>query len=480
MNRKLLVLAVIAVVAIALAAVLVLRRAPEAEGSLLAGPLVPGLAEHVNDVEQVRMVKAGDAPYLTLQRGEEGWTIAERDGYPADPAKVRLALINLGESRVLEPKTSNPERYAQLGVQDLDQPGATGTRIEVTGGGIDAALIVGNRPAQGGEGTYVRRVGEAASVLATGDLVPDPEVGPWLRRDILDIPSSAIREIEITVGDGTPLRVAKASAEDANFTVQDVRRGREVQSDVVANGLGSMLSGLTLDDVARDREDAVGDNTLHRAVYRLFDGRIVTLEGWQQPDTPEGNPGKAYARVSVVLDEAVARENIAADIAREQSAAASASASASASAAADAGDVDGATEAGDAVDAIDESTSRNGAEDGAASERSTGDDAAQAAGDGNGNGNGGGDSDSDATSADGETDGKTDGTVATADDAADSATSGAASPVDAEAEIATRLDALKRDTEAQNARLQGWLFEIPAYKFANVDKTLDDMLKPRG
>ena len=466
MNRKLLVLAVVAVVAIALAAVLVLRRAPEAEGSLLAGPLVPGLAANVNDVEQVRMVKAGDAPYLTLERGEDGWTIAERDGYPADPAKVRLALINLGESRVLEPKTSNPERYAQLGVQDLDQPGATGTRIEVTGGGIDAALILGNRPAQGGEGTYVRRVGEAASVLATGDLVPDPEVGPWLRRDILDIPSSAIREIEISVGDGTPLRVAKTSAEDANFTVQDVPRGREVQSDVVANGLGSMLSGLTLDDVARDREDAVGDNTRHRAVYRLFDGRIVTLEGWQQADTPEGNPGKAYARVSVVLDEGVARENIAADITREQSAAA----------AAEAGDVDGAAETGDAIA---ESTSGNGADDGTASGRTdVGDGAARAAGAAEGDGDGESESKSDGnvTSADSETD----DAVPTADDAAASATSGAASAVDAEAEIVTRLDALKRDTEALNARLQGWLFEIPAYKFANVDKTLDDMLKPRA
>jgi hypothetical protein len=453
MNRKLPVLAAVAVVAIVLAAVLVLRRAPEAEGSLLAGPLVPGLAEHVNDVEQIRMVKAGDTPYLTLDRGEHGWTIAERDGYPADPAKVRLALINLGESRVLEPKTSNPERYAQLGVQDLDQPGATGTRVELSGGGVDAKLIIGNRPAQGGEGTYVRRVGEAASVLATGNLVPDPEIGPWLQREILDIPSSAISKIEIVVGDGAPLRVSKQTPDDANFQVQDVPRGREVQSDVVANGLGSMLSGLTLDDVARDRDDAAGDNEVHRAVYQLFDGRIVTLEGWQEADSPEGNPGKAFARVSVALDEAIAREKIAADIARERSAAVETDAD---EGAADAGDSQG------------DSAASDGAEDATAADHAdSGDDDARAANAVAGEGT--------ASAVGSEADG-----AATTEDAAASTTSAAGAGVDIEAETATRLDALKRETEALNARLQGWLFEIPAYKFANVDKTLDDMLKPRS
>lgn len=424
------IIAGIAIVAIAIAAFLVLRRAPEAEGSLVGAAVIPGLADRLNDVSTVRFIKAGNTPLLTLQRDDGGWTVAERDGYPADGAKVRLALINLGETRVLEPKTANPERYAQLGVQDVDAADATGTRVELLGEGIDSQLIVGNPVAQGGEGTYVRQAGEAGSLLATGNLVPDPAIGQWLKREITDIPSGRIREIELAKADARPLRVFKNAPGDDNFIVADVPRGREVQSDVVANGLGSMLAGLTLDDVARADGAPSDDLPMHRATYRLFDGMVVAMEGWQLPESAEGNPGKAYASFAVTLDEAQARVAIAADIERERSDAAAAD--------------EEAGPAGDPAESDDNPTDGAGHPDDAAE----GDPASPAA----------------------------DAAIADAAPVAD----GAALPVDIEAETEKRLAELRTRVEAMNARLAGWRFEIPAYKFANVTKTLDDMLKPAG
>lgn len=421
------ILAAVALVAIAIAVFVVMRRAPEAEGSLVGGPVLPGLADKLNDVSSVRFVKAGETTFMTLDRADDGWTIAERDGYPADPAKVRLALINLGETKVLEPKTADPERYAQLGVQDLDQSGAEGTRVELGGDGVDARLIVGKASSQG-EGTYVRHVGEAQSLLATGNLVPDPEISAWLRREIVDIPSTRIREIELAQGDGAPFRVYKDAEGDANFKVADVPRGREVQSDYVANGLASMFSGLTLEDVARDSDDARGDATLHRATYRMFDGLVVHLEAWRHAADSEeaGGEGKAFMRLSVDLDEERARAKVVADLEREQ---------ADAAAAAQSGHEDDA--APDAVSVGEDASSGM-----ATSDASVGEMPAVPG---------------DATAADGDE---------------------PATQVDVEARTNERLAELRTERDELNARVQGWVFEIPAFKFGNVDKTLDDMLKP--
>lgn len=433
------IIAGVAIVAIAAASFLVLHRAPEPEGSLVGGAVIPGLADKLNEVSTVRFVKAGNTPLLTLQRAGSGWTVAERDGYPADDAKVRLALINLGETKVLEPKTSNPERYAQLGVQDVDVADATGTRVEIVGEGIDSQLIVGNPVAQGGEGTYVRRVGEDASLLATGNLVPDPAIGQWLKREITDIPSGRIREIELSRADGRPLRVSKSTPDDANFTVADIPRGREVQSDVVANGLGSMLAGLTLEDVAKADGAPSDDLALHSASYRLFDGTVIDMQGWQEPDSADGNPGKAYARFSARLDEDQAKKAIAADIEREKVEAAAA-----------------------AAVAANEGSS-------VASTPSAIEDAGKAA------------PDSEHivadTSTPTDTSSETPASVATD---APVAVARTALVIDVEAETAKRLADLRKQIDEMNARFDGWRFEIPAYKFANVNKTLDDMLKPAG
>jgi hypothetical protein len=43
-----------------------------------------------------------------------------------------------------------------------------------------------------------------------------------------------------------------------------------------------------------------------------------------------------------------------------------------------------------------------------------------------------------------------------------------------------RLAALRAEAEAFNARAKDWTYVIPAFKFANMNKTLEDMLKPAG
>lgn len=398
-NKRFMVLVALVLAAVVLAFVLVLKRAPESEGSLAGAPVLPGLDEKINDVETLRLVQAGNDTLLTLQRDGDGWTVVERDGYRADGGKVRTALLNLAQTRVIEPKTANPERYAQLGVEDLEAEGAQGMRVELAGKGIDHSLIIGNSAQS--TGTYVRLAGQAQSLLAAGNLMPDRDIGAWLDKAVLDIVSSRIREIELKRGDEAAFRVFKENSGDANFKVAEVPRGREVQSEYVANGLGSMLSNLSLEDVRKDSADAQGDSTLHTARYELFDGVGIRIEGWKDPDSADGASGNGWIRVSASLDEEAARARVAADIEREQAEAASA-------------------------------------------------EAASGGGEGEGEGEGGGGGEE------------------------------AARPVvDVEARTSETLSALRNEVESINKRANGWLFRIPGYKFTNIDKSIEDMLKPR-
>ena len=40
------------------------------------------------------------------------------------------------------------------------------------------------------------------------------------------------------------------------------------------------------------------------------------------------------------------------------------------------------------------------------------------------------------------------------------------------------MAALKSEVDTLNAAFQGWSFVLPAYKSANMTKTMDDLLKP--
>jgi len=41
-----------------------------------------------------------------------------------------------------------------------------------------------------------------------------------------------------------------------------------------------------------------------------------------------------------------------------------------------------------------------------------------------------------------------------------------------------RLKALNDEVAALNKTFGGWTFVLPGFKFSNIDKTVDDMLKP--
>lgn len=388
MNKRSLVrLGVVTVVAVAAAFAINHSRQPVREFSARADALVEGLGQHVNDVSRVSLTTANKQKAVELERSGGGWKVASRGGYPADVGKLREYLLKVADANLIEQKTANKERFADLGVSDIGDAAAKGIEVAIDGLARPVAFIAGNFNSQAA-GTYVRRSDEAQSWLAKGNLIPDKNAADWLQKDLANIPSDRIASVAITQPDGKTLRVFKNAADDAHYTIADLPKGREASSEFAANGLASVLADLRIDDVAPASEAAAPEQVT-RIRYATFDGLVVDAREWQVGD-------KHHAAFSASLDSDVAAKHIAAEQARAAR-----------------------------------------------------DEAAKA-------------------------------------EAKKSAQGGDAKPEDARPATAVdpaqdreqRLAALKSEVDTLNASFNGWTFVLPAYKSANMTKTMDDMLKP--
>lgn len=315
MQKRLLSLLLITVAVLGIGLILTQRQQPVVQNEAQTGPLVPGLAEALNDVNLIRITRAGDELVAELKRGDSGWTVANRHDYPADMGKVREYLIKLSEAKVREAKTSKPENYARLGVEDLATEGAKGLGVEIGGLKAPVKLIVGISAGGGSPGTFIRRQGEAESYLVSGDVIPEREGPNWLAREILSLPSSEVRAVTVTAPDKAQLKIEKPDPAQPNYSVLGIPKGRELTSESIGNLTAAVLDGLTLEDLQPAADAAADAGATWSASYAGYDGQVVDLKLWEKD-------GKHWASFVARIDEAaldawIAAEKAKADAARE-------------------------------------------------------------------------------------------------------------------------------------------------------------------
>ncbi|UXI69591.1 DUF4340 domain-containing protein [Tahibacter amnicola] len=328
-QKNVLGLGVATVLAIGIGVAITTSRQPQSEGSQAETYALPELRDHLNEVKSLTLSGAGQKVIATIERGDKGWTLKEKGGYPVDVAKLRKYLMDLSEARLLEPKTSNEQRYADLGVSDIGAADAKGVLVAIDGLGKPAQLIIGN-PHTRGEATFVRRAGEKQSWLAKGSLVADKTPANWLDKSLMDISSNRIKDVRIQRPDGKSLHVFKELPTDTHFKVADIPKGRELSSEFAANAIGTTLTALTFEDVLPAAEAAPpADGKVHKATFTTFDGLTLTLNGWKKDE-------KAYARIEAALDEAAVEAAVVADQAKAKAEWEAKSASAPAAGGADA------------------------------------------------------------------------------------------------------------------------------------------------
>jgi len=199
----------------------------------------------------------------------------------------------LSDAKIREEKTSNPENYSIIGVEDPAKPGATGAQIELTAQDGKHDVIVGK---SAGEGNFVRRAGEKTSYIVEPGISFEAEPRYWIDTHLLDVATDKIQSIESKPATGTAYAVrrmtvsepkpadAKATATApagappaSKFVLEGAPSGRQPADPQTLAPSPTTLSSLAAEDVA-----PAGDIDFSKpsvVTVTLADGSVLTLTG---------------------------------------------------------------------------------------------------------------------------------------------------------------------------------------------------------
>lgn len=262
--------------------------------------LFPAFRDAVNEADTITLRSGGRT--LTIARNADQWLIAEADNYPADLAKIRKLLIEVADLKIIEEKTRNPDRYATLGVQDLnsDQTESAALEIEDAKGGLQVSLIVGKRQmsaaAGGNPGRYVRLAGKEQALLVTGPLDAPTDVASWIVAELLNVDPARVSEARIEHPDGS--RVELNAADNGDMALMNLPAGTEAKAPTVLNRMKDILQNVRIENVMKGDVAALpAPHTV--TTVGTVDGLIARIESGTIQDAAwvsfnfEYNPEKA-------------------------------------------------------------------------------------------------------------------------------------------------------------------------------------------
>jgi hypothetical protein len=255
--------------------------------------VLPAVADHLGDVAALKISGAGGKATL-LRKGtaeKPQWVVAEKGDYPADALKIRQVLLGFSELKLIEPKTSKPDFYTRLDVEDpgkdrgKDLNHSRLVEIDDAKGGKLGELIVGKRRpdslGSGADGLYIRRLGEAQAWLAQGSVDLPADLKDWLDKKIVSIPAARVQTVTLTHPDGSKL-VLKRDKEGDKFAVQDAPADAKLKSDTIVSEPAGALDALELSDVKPAADEAAPGEGVSQAEWTTFDGLTVTAETFEK------------------------------------------------------------------------------------------------------------------------------------------------------------------------------------------------------
>jgi hypothetical protein len=242
--------------------------------------LVPDLAENLNSINKFIINEAGNALLTSVSKTDQGWVVDNRDGYQANIALVRDTFNNLAEAKLIEAKTSNPENFVKLGVEDLAAEKAQGVLLTLEGLQSPVNVIFGKDGSSGKNTQFVRRKDEQQSWLINKKIKLDRDVTDWLQKDLLDIPPEQIKVVQIKHPDGSEVTIKNDGLEEYEFTLDaDVPDGKKISESEVYQ-LANAMSSLQLRDVASFSKLNVESMTPVITTFKTFDGLTIVAKSY--------------------------------------------------------------------------------------------------------------------------------------------------------------------------------------------------------
>jgi hypothetical protein len=136
------------------------------------------------------------------------------------------------------------------------------------------------KPAQGKTG-YVRVAHTEPSLLAQPLISVDADPRRWIDRSVVDIGEQRVKEALVEPAASPAYTATRDSAQQSDFKVTPIPKGRELSSGSAANDVSSAFTALQADDVRRTPTSAAATPATKsdHAVFRTFNGLALDVTG---------------------------------------------------------------------------------------------------------------------------------------------------------------------------------------------------------
>lgn len=218
---------------------------------------------------------------FSMVRGDDGWTTPDRFDHPIDANDVRRLIVSFSDMRYIERKTSVPERFVRLEVDDVDGINAESAYVKISNAAraILAEAIVGRPSARfidgSVSGTYIRKPDTNDVWLVSGIANVQTRLVPWLQRSIVSLPANKVARVELSSGEGT-VTLSRESADSDDFILADPPEGRVLDKRKITS-ISRTLASVELEDIQPRSELALPDDA-ESAMVTTFDGVSVSVK----------------------------------------------------------------------------------------------------------------------------------------------------------------------------------------------------------
>jgi len=260
-----------------------------------------GLDEKINEVQALEVTTP--ARSFTIERKGDGWGVKELNGYEASFDKLKTVIVALSQFKFLEVKTSDPERYARLDLQDVGTKGAKSVQVVVRARDNSelARGLIGKTNADlfgsGRGGTYMRFGDKKQTWLIEGTAPLGEGPADWVKKDLIDIKREKVKRLHVTSRNKGDVVIHRDAPTIKDFKLDGIPAGKRQRGQWETNDMAKLLEGLKLVDLRRADEVPFGEEVLYKGRIETFDGLVIESEA--------AKIGKKFwLRLSASIDEA--------------------------------------------------------------------------------------------------------------------------------------------------------------------------------
>jgi hypothetical protein len=244
--------------------------------------LLTNLTSERGTLDKIIIQPGGSSP-ITLVKNEQQWVYQEKFNFPANLKTIRKLLDDLSDLSLLEAKTSRPDNYPLIGVEEPTAESGQGVKISFfQNDTLLAGLIVGHY--QPRIGTFVREVNHDQSWQVKNRILVDTRPVDWLHADLLPFKPEQVKSIEFRLSGSPHYQLSRQNTESPfEITTESPDIPAALTEQRAAVLISELPEVFKAEDVA-PYVDLPQTVSVTQTRFETFDGKTYVILSWKEKD----------------------------------------------------------------------------------------------------------------------------------------------------------------------------------------------------